>query len=69
MNSKTHSAVAWPQWLRSLTRTLIAYAITRERLGTKSIEEAVSRAMDKVKGAYSSLTAMPQLSWPRCCSA
>ena len=22
MNSKTHSAVAWPQWLRSLTRPL-----------------------------------------------
>ena len=39
---------------------VIAYAITRERLGTKSIEEAVSRAMDKVKGAYSLAVMSPR---------
>lgn len=32
---------------------VIAYLITRERLKTKSIEEAVSKAMDKLEGAYS----------------
>ena len=31
----------------------IAYMVTRERIGTPSIEEAVSRAMDKLDGAYS----------------
>lgn len=31
----------------------IAYVITRERLRTRSIEEAVSLAMDKIEGAYS----------------
>lgn len=31
----------------------IAYVITRERIGAGSIEEAVSRAMDKLEGAYS----------------
>lgn len=31
----------------------IAYVITRERLSSSSIEEAVSRAMDSLKGAYS----------------
>lgn len=31
----------------------IAYVITRERLSTPSIEEAVSRAMEKLEGAYS----------------
>lgn len=31
----------------------IAYVITRERLGAPSIQEAVSRAMDKLEGAYS----------------
>lgn len=31
----------------------IAYVITRERLKTRSIEEAVSLAMDKIEGAYS----------------
>ena len=36
---------------------VIAYAITRERIGAGSIEEAVSRAMDSLKGAYS-LTVM-----------
>ena len=39
---------------------VIAYAITRERLGAKSIEEAVSRAMDKVKGAYSLAVMSPR---------
>ena len=29
----------------------IAYMVTRERIGTPSIEEAVSRAMDKLDGA------------------
>ena len=31
----------------------IAYVITRERITARSIEEAVSRAMDKLEGAYS----------------
>ena len=31
----------------------IAYVITRERIAAKSIQEAVSRAMDKLEGAYS----------------
>ncbi len=31
----------------------IAYMITRERIASKSIQEAVSRAMDKLEGAYS----------------
>ena len=31
----------------------IAYIVTRERLGSGSIEEAVSRAMDTLEGAYS----------------
>ena len=31
----------------------IAYVVTRERLTAPSIEEAVSRAMDKLEGAYS----------------
>lgn len=31
----------------------IAYIITRERLSTSSIESALSRAMDKLEGAYS----------------
>lgn len=31
----------------------IAYVVTRERLTAPSIEEAVSRAMNKIKGAYS----------------
>ena len=31
----------------------IAYVITRERIGSPSIQEAVSRAMDKLEGAYS----------------
>ena len=31
----------------------IAYVVTRERLETSSIEEAVSRAMNSLEGAYS----------------
>ena len=31
----------------------IAYVVTRERIATPSIEEAVSRAMEKLEGAYS----------------
>lgn len=31
----------------------IAYVVTRERISAPSIEEAVSRAMDKLEGAYS----------------
>lgn len=32
---------------------IIAYIVTKERLKTDSIEQAVSKAMDKLKGAYS----------------
>ena len=39
---------------------VIAYAITRERIGAGSIEEAVSRAMGKVKGAYSLAVMSPR---------
>ncbi len=37
----------------------IAYVIVRERLGCGSIEEAVSRAMDTLEGAYSLVIASP----------
>ena len=39
---------------------VIAYAITRERIGAGSIEEAVSRAMDSLKGAYSLAVMSPR---------
>lgn len=39
---------------------VIAYMITRERLNAPSIEEAVNRAMDKLKGGYSMLVMSPQ---------
>ena len=39
---------------------VIAYMITRERLTAPSIEEAVNRAMDKLKGGYSMLIMSPQ---------
>ena len=39
---------------------VIAYMITRERLTAPSIEEAVNRAMDKLKGGYSMLVMSPQ---------
>lgn len=38
----------------------IAYIITKERLGAPSIEEAVSRAMDTLDGAYSLVIMSPQ---------
>lgn len=38
----------------------IAYIVTRERLQTPSIEEAVSRAMDTIDGAYSLVLMSPQ---------
>ncbi len=39
---------------------VIAYMITRERLTAPSIEEAVNRAMDRLKGGYSMLIMSPQ---------
>ncbi len=39
---------------------VIAYTITKERLTTSSIEDAVSRAMDKIKGAYSLVIMSPK---------
>lgn len=39
---------------------VIAYTITKERLSTSSIEEAVSKAMDKLKGAYSLVIMSPK---------
>ena len=38
---------------------VITYAITRERIHSKSIEEAVCRAMDHLKGAYSLVIMSP----------
>ena len=38
---------------------IIAYLIARERINTKSIEEAVKRAMQKLKGAFSLLVMSP----------
>jgi amidophosphoribosyltransferase len=39
---------------------VIAYHIARERLNTKSVEEAVIRAMRKIKGAYSLIVMSPR---------
>jgi amidophosphoribosyltransferase len=39
---------------------IIAYIVTRERLHSDSIEEAVSRAMDTLEGAYSLVLMSPQ---------
>ena len=39
---------------------VIAYHIARERIHTGSVEEAVSRAMDKIKGAYSLIVMSPR---------
>ncbi len=39
---------------------VIAYAITRERLTSGSIERAVEQAMDKLKGAYSLVVMSPR---------
>lgn len=38
----------------------IAYIIARERLKSKSVEEAVARACDKIKGAYSLVVMSPR---------
>ncbi len=38
----------------------IAYIVTKERLGAPSIEEALSRAMDTLEGAYSLILMSPQ---------
>ncbi|MBC5659763.1 amidophosphoribosyltransferase [Anaerosacchariphilus sp. NSJ-68] len=39
---------------------VIAYHIARERIHTASVEEAVSRAMNKIKGAYSLIVMSPR---------
>ncbi|MBR4671443.1 MAG: amidophosphoribosyltransferase [Butyrivibrio sp.] len=39
---------------------VIAYHIARERLATKSVEEAVAKAMLKIKGAYSLVVMSPR---------
>ncbi len=39
---------------------VIAYHIARERLKSKSVEEAVGRAMQKIKGAYSLIVMSPR---------
>jgi amidophosphoribosyltransferase len=39
---------------------VISYVITKERLTAPSIEEALNRAMDKLKGAYSIIIMSPQ---------
>ncbi|OYP05482.1 amidophosphoribosyltransferase, partial [Lachnotalea glycerini] len=39
---------------------VIAYHIARERLNTKSVEEAVVRAMKKIQGAYSLIVMSPR---------
>ena len=39
---------------------VISYIITRERLNSGSIEEAVSRSMDVIQGAYSLIVMSPQ---------
>lgn len=39
---------------------VIAYHIARERLNSRTVEEAVGRAMDKIKGAYSLVVMSPR---------
>lgn len=39
---------------------IIAYYIARERLNSRSVEEAVGRTMDKIKGAYSLVVMSPR---------
>ena len=39
---------------------VIAYHIARERLNSRSVEEAVGRAMKKIKGAYSLIVMSPR---------
>lgn len=38
----------------------IAYIVTKERLSAPSIEDALSRAMDRLEGAYSLVLMSPQ---------
>ena len=38
---------------------VIAYLVTRERINSNSIEEAISKAMEKIKGAYSLVIMSP----------
>lgn len=38
---------------------VISYIITKERINSKSIEEAINRAMDRLKGAYSLVIMSP----------
>jgi len=39
---------------------VIAYLITRERVNSESIEEAISKAMEKLEGAYSFIVMSPR---------
>jgi len=38
---------------------VISYVVTKERISSNSIEEAISKAMDKIKGAYSLVIMSP----------
>ncbi len=60
-----------PELTRDLSRTgaifqttidseLIAYEIAKARINTRSVEEAVSRAMEKIKGSYSLVIMSPR---------
>ncbi len=60
-----------PELMRDLSRTgaifqtttdseLIAYEIARARINTGSVEEAVSKAMDRLKGSYSLVIMSPR---------
>jgi len=44
----------------SIDSEVIAYHIARERLNSKSVEEAVGRAMEKLEGAYSLVIMSPR---------
>ncbi len=44
----------------SIDSEVIAYLIARERLNVGKVEEAVKRAMEKIKGAYSIVIASPR---------
>ena len=44
----------------SIDSEVIAYFIARERLNSKTVEEAVGRAMKKIKGAYSLIIMSPR---------
>lgn len=60
-----------PDLMRELSRTgaifqtttdseLIAYEVARARINTRSVEEAVSKAMERVKGSYSLVIMSPR---------